>query len=268
MIPLTNSYHHQTIISDNDKYLLSKLDEALARDLKDKSSSQKVAICSKVWSEIIRRQDLVIASLLTKIKSNYEGHIKNQNKLLSQQQKEMLGPLELELQSEKDERKLAEEKVESLSGEVISLQIQNSKQEDVISEMKKQILAYRKEIIDLSSTKKYHGSQGNSKNHHNSKSEGRRVPRLDLSKLHRDSEIGAGDDEDEDGSSMLGEAPGEEDGKNVTYQQYLKFLENEDHPAGGHKQQQRLPTCEQLGEESQESILRQEELKQRKNKII
>jgi hypothetical protein len=44
-----------------------------------------VAICSKVWSEIIRRQDLVIASLLTKIKQNYEGHIKNQNKLLSQQ---------------------------------------------------------------------------------------------------------------------------------------------------------------------------------------
>ena len=67
------------MITENDKYLLSKLDEALARDLKDKSSSQRVAICSKVWSEIIRRQDIVIASLLTKIKQNYEHHIKHQN---------------------------------------------------------------------------------------------------------------------------------------------------------------------------------------------
>jgi len=112
------------MVSENDKYLLTKLDEALARDLKDKSSSQRVAICSKVWSEIIRRQDVVIASLLTKIKQNYEGHIKNQNKLLSQQQKEMLGPIETELQLERDERKRAEEKVEALSGEVLTLQAQ------------------------------------------------------------------------------------------------------------------------------------------------
>ena len=54
-----------------------KLDEALESDLKDKPSSQRVSICSKVWSEIIRRQDPVIASLLSKIKSNYENHIKN-----------------------------------------------------------------------------------------------------------------------------------------------------------------------------------------------
>jgi hypothetical protein len=74
--------------------------------------------------------------------------------------------------------------------------------------MKKQVLAYRKEIIELSSNKKH------SKNYHNSKSEGRRVPRLDLSKLHRDSE--AGNDEDEGGSSILGDEA-QEDGKNVTY---------------------------------------------------
>lgn len=122
VIPSQSSYHHQTMMSENDKYLLTKLDEALARDLKDKSSSQRVAICSKVWSEIIRRQDVVIASLLTKIKQNYEAHIKNQNKLLSQQQKEMLGPIETELQLERDERKRAEEKVEALSGEVLTLQ--------------------------------------------------------------------------------------------------------------------------------------------------
>jgi len=54
-----------SFISDNDKYLFSKLDEALQRDLKDKSSSQRVAICSKVWSEIIRRQEPVIFNLLT-----------------------------------------------------------------------------------------------------------------------------------------------------------------------------------------------------------
>jgi len=35
-----------------------------------------VAICSKVWSEILRRQDPVISSLLSKIKHNYETHIK------------------------------------------------------------------------------------------------------------------------------------------------------------------------------------------------
>jgi len=74
--------------------------------------------------------------------------------------------------------------------------------------MKKQVLAYRKEIIELSSNKKHH------KNHQNSKSEGRRVPRLDLSKLHRDSE--AGNDEDEAGSSILDDEA-QEDGKNVTY---------------------------------------------------
>ena len=51
-----------------------------------------------------------------------------------------------------------------------------------------------------------------------------------------------------------------EDGKNVTYKQYLKFLENNN--------ENRLNDPNQLGEESQESLIRQEELKQRKNKII
>jgi len=58
-----------------------------------------------------------------------------------------------------------------------------------MAEMKKQILVYRREIIDLSSNKKAYSIGDHSNNHHqNSKSEGRRVPRLDLSKLHRDSD--------------------------------------------------------------------------------
>ncbi len=94
--------------------------------------------------------------------------------------------------------------------------------------MKKQILAYRREIIELSSSKKYHS------HHQNSKSEGRRVPRLDLSKLHRDSEIGDPNHPEDDSCTSLHEqlhmdGEGVVDGKNVTYQQYLKFLENEGH---------------------------------------
>jgi len=90
--------------------------------------------------------------------------------------------------------------------------------------MKKQILAYRREIIDLSSAKKNYGHH----NHHqNSKSEGRRVPRLDLSKLHRDSEDGEGHGEGDESCASLHDVLEDENGKNVTYQQYLKFLENE-----------------------------------------
>lgn len=70
-----------------------------------------------------------------------------------------------------------------------------------MTEMKKQILGYRREIIDLSSHKKAYSMGGQSNNyHHNSKSEGRKVPRLDLSKLHRDSE---NVDENEDGESCV-----------------------------------------------------------------
>ena len=108
--------------------------------------------------------------------------------------------------------------------------------------MKKQIHAYRREIIELSSNKKLlHAGGGginHNNHHHNSKSEGRRVPRLDLSKLHnRDSEDPEGhgivDVEEEescasihDALAHMGAAVGldGEDGKNVTYQQYLKFL--------------------------------------------
>ena len=56
--------------------LLEKLDQALEADLMEKSGSQKVVICSKVLSEIIRREEPVIASLLGKIKSSYEQYIK------------------------------------------------------------------------------------------------------------------------------------------------------------------------------------------------
>jgi hypothetical protein len=79
--------------------------------------------------------------------------------------------------------------------------------------MKKQILAYRREIIDLSSAKKNHGHYNY---HHNSKSEGRRVPRLDLSKLHRDSEDGEG--RGEESCASLHDVLEDENGKNVTYQ--------------------------------------------------
>lgn len=69
---------------NEDLFLLARLDEALARDLQDKTSSQKVAICTKVWSEIIRRSDPVIGQLLTKIKSSYEGHIKYMKQRLTE----------------------------------------------------------------------------------------------------------------------------------------------------------------------------------------
>ncbi len=78
----------------------------------------------------------------------------------------------------------AEEKLERVKAEKDEADLKVKKHEEVIGEMKKQILAYRREIIDLSSNKKNYG------HHHNSKSEGRRVPRLDLSKLHKDSEDG------------------------------------------------------------------------------
>lgn len=96
-----------------------------------------------------------------------------------------------------------------------------------MAEMKKQILAYRREIIDLSSNKKAYSLGGHSNHHHNSKSEGRRVPRLDLSKLHRDSENVDENEEQKSGVSIQDPLLEDENGKNVTYQQYLKFLENE-----------------------------------------
>ena len=65
------------LTSIDEKYLFEKLDEALTRDLKDRSSTSKVNICSKVWSEIIKRsQDTTIQSILQKIKGSYEQHLK------------------------------------------------------------------------------------------------------------------------------------------------------------------------------------------------
>lgn len=94
---------------------------------------------------------------------------------------------------------------------------QCGKQEEIMAEMKKQILAYRREIIDLSSNKKAYSLGGHSNHHHNSKSEGRRVPRLDLSKLHRDSENVDENEENESGVSIQDPLMQDENGKNVTY---------------------------------------------------
>lgn len=123
--------------------------------------------------------------------------------------------------------------------------------------MKKQILAYRQEIIELSTSKKYskvkrdlRGMGGGGSDLDNM-----RVPRLDLSKVKRDSDE---EDDDEDDQGDHNDQDGQKNKKvqqNITYQQYLKFLENESR-------------FEEMGEESQESLIRQEELKQRKNKII
>jgi len=72
---------------------------------------------------------------------------------------------------------------------------------------------------------------------------------LDLSKLHRDSEDGGeGHPEGDESCASLNEMIEGEDGKNVTYKQYLKFLENNN--------ENRLNDPNQLGEESQESLIR------------
>lgn len=60
--------------------------------------------------------------------------------------------------------------------------------------MKKQILAYRQEIIELSTSKKYSKVRRDLRG--GSDMENMRVPRLDLSKVKRDS-----DDEDDDNTS-------------------------------------------------------------------
>lgn len=111
----------------------------------------------------------------------------------------------------------------------------------MIDEMRKQILAYRQEIIELSTSKRY--SKARRELRGGSDTDNMRVPKLDLSKVKHDSE---------DSNSQN---PKNKKQQNVTYQQYLKFLENESR-------------FEEMGEESRESLIRQEELKQRKNKII
>ena len=96
---------------------MKKLDEALTKDLEDKTSAQRVSICSKVWTEIIRREkDSIVSSILSKIKHSYESHIKSQNKILTQQQKEI--DFEQELKKEMQERITAESKIETLGNEL------------------------------------------------------------------------------------------------------------------------------------------------------
>jgi hypothetical protein len=68
--------------------------------------------------------------------------------------------MEKEIAVERDARKCAEEKADSLSNEVQRAIAQIKKQEDIIADMKKQILGYRREIIDLSSHKKAYSIGG------------------------------------------------------------------------------------------------------------
>ena len=80
--------------------------------------------------------------------------------------------------------------------------------------MKKQILAYRQEIIELSTGKKNAKARRDLRG--SSDIENMRVPRLDLSKVKRDSE----DDDDEEGDGSNTNNPHNEKGKedqNVTY---------------------------------------------------
>ena len=73
-------------------------------------------------------------------------------------------------------------------------------QENVIQDMKKQILAYRQEIIQLSTNKKYQskGKEIRDAGRGSSDIENMRVPRLDLSKVKRDSEDEEEEEDDED----------------------------------------------------------------------
>jgi hypothetical protein len=48
----------------------------LPKDLEDKTNTEKVQICSKVWLEVIKREDPVIGSVLNKVKRVYEEYIK------------------------------------------------------------------------------------------------------------------------------------------------------------------------------------------------
>lgn len=177
--------------------LLGKLDEALLRDMQDKSPRQKVAICGKVWQEIIRREEPVIASLLAKIKGVFEAQLKALQRELVQREKEAV--FEQELEKERVERKTAEQKLEGLDAELKRQQQCIQKQDATIQEMKKQILAYRQEIIELSTGKRIGKARRELRG--GMDSDNMKVPRLDLSKVKRDSE-----DEEED-----------KEGHNVTY---------------------------------------------------
>lgn len=115
-------------------------------------------------------------------------------------------------------------------------------------DMKKQIQSYRKEIIDISTTKKHHGKAKANKKDRNMK-----VPRLDLSKVRRDSEDGSSSGSNSQAIQKFQELDSQ--GKEKAYQKYMQYIEDDSR-------------FEEMGEESQESLIRQEELKDRKNKII
>jgi len=150
-----------------------------------------------VWQEIIRREEPVIASLLAKIKGVFEAQLKALQRELVQREKEAV--FEQELEKERVERKTAEQKLEGLDAELKRQQQCIQKQDATIQEMKKQILAYRQEIIELSTGKRIGKARRELRG--GMDSDNMKVPRLDLSKVKRDSE-----DEEED-----------KEGHNVTY---------------------------------------------------
>lgn len=98
------------------------------------------------------------------------------------------------------------------------------RQDNVILDMKKQINQYRQEIIELSTGKKmaFKDKKGSKKE----KKQSSKVPRLDLSKVKMDSD----DDSSEDGDVNDQNEEKMMDGtmiNNQSYNQYLKFLENQ-----------------------------------------
>ena len=75
-----------------------------------------MSICAKVWQEIIRREEPVVASLLAKIKLTYEGQLRALQRELQEQRKAL--DFEQELKQERAERRTAEQKIEGLDAEL------------------------------------------------------------------------------------------------------------------------------------------------------
>lgn len=80
--------------------------------------------------------------------------------------------------------------------------------------MKKQILAYRQEIIELSTSKKYTKARRDLRG--SSDIDNSKVPRLDLSKVKRDSEEEDEEEDDEESDSNKKQKK-VKNGENVTY---------------------------------------------------
>lgn len=83
--------------------------------------------------------------------------------------------------------------------------------------MKKQILAYRQEIIELSTSKKYTKAARRDNNRGGSDVDNSKVPRLDLSKVKRDSEEEDEEDDDDDSENNNKKQKKVKNGENVTY---------------------------------------------------